>query len=104
MKTLETWEKKKIEEWTGFEREHEIYMHLQQRKVGENFLIPLNREGIPNGLSDLGRDGSRGGVKIHPAFRQELHPEYCVKKVCNDPKNKRKVTDLKITKLLESKP
>lgn len=95
--------------WKNFEKEN-IIPKLSHIQVGENFLLSLKRDGgIDNGLSDLGRDGSSfknkmEAKRIHAAHDIESHPEYCVEKVCNDSKNKRKVTDLKITKLLESKP
>lgn len=86
------------EEWKEFAADN-ITPELQEISVGESFLIDLDREGINNGLSDLGRDGTRGGSKIHAAFKQELHHEYKVDKVCNDPNNKKLKTHLKITKL-----
>lgn len=85
-------------EWKEFATNN-ITPKLREIGVSESFLIDLNREGIHNGLSDLGRDGTRGGSKLHAAFKQELHPEYKVDKVCNDPNNKKLKTHLKITKL-----
>lgn len=98
-------------QWSDFVNNNQIKQKLSHCHIGESFLVPLNRkgihnglsdldrEGIHNGLSDLGRDGTRGGAKLHAAFKQELHPEYKVDKVCNDPNNKRLKTHLKITKL-----
>lgn len=86
-------------EWKEFATNN-ITPKLREIGVSESFLIDLDREGIHNGLSDLGRDGTMGGAKLHAAFKQELHPEYKVEKVCNDPNNKKLKTHLKITKLL----
>lgn len=90
-------------EWKEFATNN-ITPKLREIGVSESFLIDLDRKGIHNGLSDLGRDGSHKGkdkvTKLHAAFKQELHPEYEVEKVCNDPNNKRLITHLKITRLL----
>ena len=97
---LTTWQQNRLPEWDDFVKK-EIIWRLQKINVGESFVVPLNRGQDPNGLShlDLARDGSCGGAKIHPAYIQELHPDYKVEKVCQDPTSKTLITHLKITKL-----
>lgn len=90
------------EEWKKFAIDN-IIPKLREIGVGKSFLIDLNRDGIHNGLSNLGRDGSHKGKdkikRLYAAFDINEHPEYKVEKVCNDPNNKKLKTHLKITKL-----
>lgn len=46
----------------------DIEAEVKKRQSGDIFLFPLDRQGIANGLGDSGRDGSRGGVKIHAIY------------------------------------
>lgn len=87
-------------QWKKFEEEWRIISKLKEINVEESFDIPLKRDGIKNGLGDLGRDGKRGGAKIHAAFVVKEHPTYKVEKKpdADDQKNK-KITYLTITKL-----
>lgn len=89
--------------WKKFEEEQRIISKLKEINVEESFDIPLKRDGIKNGLGDLGRDGKRGGAKMHVAFVVKEHPTYKVEKKpdADDQKNK-KNTHLTITKLKQA--